>query len=97
MNNYLCKVEEIIELNSENASYYMAQARQGIIKIRGKFIRDANGKLRPVLVKTFYQQLPTAQSLDVLEPSWGKVPTEVPMKRENRRGGLLKLFKSLFN
>lgn len=95
MNDYFYKVEEIIELNSESASNYMSQARQGTIKIRGKIIRDASGKLRPVLVKTCYQQSSITHAL-ALEPSWGAAPTEEPIKTENSMGFFLKLIKNLF-
>lgn len=98
MNDQLYKVEEIIELTGENASYYMSQAMQGTIKIRGKFIRDAQGKLRPVLVKTGYQQNPPAQVLASETPSWGVAPMEFPIRRKKPKGVALWInwFRNLF-
>ncbi len=71
------KVEEIIELTGDNASYYFSQAMNGTIRIKGRFIRDENGKLRPVLVKTSYRPaIPYDVPASETRP-WGVVPTQL--------------------
>lgn len=66
-------IEEIIELNGENASYYFSQAMNGTIRIKGKFIRDENGRLRPVLVKTSHRSAVACQPAAGETNSWGSV------------------------
>mgnify|MGYP000849920605 FL=1 len=45
-------IEEVEKLTEENASNFLAPSVYGQVKIKGKYIRDENGKLVPVLVKT---------------------------------------------
>ena len=45
-------IEEVEKLTEENASDFLAPSVYGQVKIKGKFIRDEQGKLVPVLVKT---------------------------------------------
>ncbi|AEF93421.1 hypothetical protein Desca_0529 [Desulfotomaculum nigrificans CO-1-SRB] len=47
-------IEEIFELTGEHAANCLAQPLSGSVRIKGKFIRGENGRLRPVLVKTTY-------------------------------------------
>lgn len=70
------KVEEIIDLTDKDASYYFSQAMKGSIRIRGKFIRDENGKRRPVLVKTSYQPVPPDDNRLSETSPWGVLPIQ---------------------
>lgn len=45
-------IEELEKVTEENASNFLSPSVYGQAKVKGKFIRDENGKLVPVLVKT---------------------------------------------
>lgn len=54
-------VEELEKLTEENAADFLSPSMYGQVKVKGKYIRDENGKLVPVLVKTKRQALPVKE------------------------------------
>lgn len=50
--------EELEKLTTENAANFISPSMYGQVKIKGKYIRDENGKLVPVLVKMKRQVTP---------------------------------------
>jgi len=51
-------IEELEKLTQENAANFLAPYMHGQAKVKGKYIRDENGKLIPVLVRTKRQAPP---------------------------------------
>lgn len=65
--------EEIIALTGEQANYYFSLAMNGDIRIKGKFIRDKNGQLRPVLVRTTFLPPEAKEAAETPNHPWGIV------------------------
>ncbi|ABO51306.1 hypothetical protein Dred_2802 [Desulforamulus reducens MI-1] len=96
MNQGWCRVEEIIDLTGDSAKSCFSQAMHGDIRIKGKFMRDNTGKLRPVLVKTSYHpsiedeplfQMPKVQEPMVI-PTALSAPLTLPSKPVQKNNGL---------
>ncbi len=87
------RVEEIIALTCEQADYYFSLAMNGDIRVKGKFIRDENGRLRPVLVKTTFLP-PVSQAVpESKSHSWGAAAAS--SKKSNWLGQFIKWTRKL--
>lgn len=64
-------VEEIEQLTEENANKFLSPSVYGQAKIKGKYIRDKNGKLLPVLVRVERQKVPMGKVIRVERPESG--------------------------
>lgn len=78
-------IEELEKLTQENAANFLSPSMYGQVKIKGKYIRDENGKLIPVLVKT-KQQAPPFKSGRCIRTN----------KQEPEELGIINRFKKLF-
>ncbi|WP_149026688.1 hypothetical protein [Desulforamulus ferrireducens] len=82
-------MEEIIALTGEQASYYFSLAMKGNIRVKGKFIRDEKGQLRPVLVRTIFLPPEADNTAESKNHPWGLAVPEAspggssPMRRKS--------------
>lgn len=53
-------LDEVEKLTEENAANFLSPSVYGQVKIKGKYIRDDQGKLVPVLVKVRSEVQPTS-------------------------------------
>jgi hypothetical protein len=79
-------IEEVEKLTEENASDFLAPSVYGQVKIKGKFIRDEQGKLVPVLVKTRRQ-------VQIQQPATVKDEKETIRKSEKNSQGIIDRLK----
>jgi len=54
----LALLVELEKLTNDKAENYLSPSIHGQVKIKGKFIRDENGKLVPILVRTYEEATP---------------------------------------
>ncbi|MDO7785780.1 hypothetical protein [Desulforamulus aquiferis] len=90
-------MEEIFELSDNRAVNLFLQPVEGQVKIRGRFVRDEGGKLRPVLVKTSY--FPSRNNEQSPDSPWRIVasqPATSSDKSSNNNKSINKWYSSIW-
>jgi hypothetical protein len=83
--------EEIKQLTNDNPENYLVSSYAGKLGLRGKFIRDTNGKLIPVLLNIKNPKSPL--------PNWGIITdtSNGPKKEESKPTWYQRIFQKIDN
>ncbi|MDD4237499.1 MAG: hypothetical protein PHT62_02915 [Desulfotomaculaceae bacterium] len=84
-------LSDLEKLTKEKAENFLSPSIHGQVKIKGKFIRDENGRLVPILVRTTREGTP----VQTVRLSVTDLKPPAP-ERNGRWGGLKKLLGKLF-